>query len=374
MTAQEEAAVVQRFNDSGAGLVFVGLGCPKQELWMQLHRDKVKAVMLGVGAAFDFHAGTLRRAPRWMRDHGLEWLHRLAKEPRRLWRRYLVTNTLFILRSMRQLALHYTVDPRHEDRCLPDKVTIFGMTADNVDMAGAVGRVEEWLIQNDRLCRFVVTANVDHVVTLNASLEFRDAYQHAAMVLVDGNPIVWASRLLGVQLQGTVPGSDLVPAIFDHVSTTWDSPLAIYLLGAGPGVAERAKVIIERRWRQVRVVGVHSPAFGFEKDEDECLRICDHINQSGAALLVVGLGAPKQELWVHKHAAKLDVNVALCAGATIDFLAGEKKRAPLWMRRWGLEWFHRMLSEPRRLTRRYAHDAVVFPRLVVREFLRNKGK
>ena len=194
------------------------------------------------------------------------------------------------------------------------------------------------------------------------------------MVLVDGNPIVWASRLLGVQLQGTVPGSDLVPAIFDHVSTTWDSPLAIYLLGAGPGVAERAKVIIERRWRQVRVVGVHSPAFGFEKDEDECLRICDHINQSGAALLVVGLGAPKQELWVHKHAAKLDVNVALCAGATIDFLAGEKKRAPLWMRRWGLEWFHRMLSEPRRLTRRYAHDAVVFPRLVVREFLRNKGK
>ena len=250
------------------------------------------------------------------------------------------------------------------------KVSVFGLNADNVDMAGAVDRIERSLVQNDRLCSFVVTANVDHVVMLDASPEFRDAYDHAAMVLIDGNPIVWASRLLRVPLQGTVPGSDLVPAIFDHVSKSWDSPLAIYLLGAGPNVAERAKVAIEKTWAKVRVVGLYSPALGFEKDESECMRICDHINNSGAALLVIGLGAPKQELWVHKHAAKLHVNVALCAGATIDFLAGEKKRAPIWMRRWGLEWFHRMCSEPRRLTRRYARDAVVFPRLVLRELMR----
>lgn len=103
LTAEEDAAAVKRINDSGAGIVFVGLGCPKQERWMAEHRGRVNAVMIGVGAAFDFHAGTVRRAPAWMREYGLEWLHRLASEPRRLWRRYLVTNTLFILGVARQL-------------------------------------------------------------------------------------------------------------------------------------------------------------------------------------------------------------------------------------------------------------------------------
>ncbi|MFC5498383.1 WecB/TagA/CpsF family glycosyltransferase [Caenimonas terrae] len=102
-TPQEDAESVERINASGAGLVFVGLGCPKQEHWMLAHRGRVNAVMLGVGAAFDFHAGTVSRAPLWMREHGLEWLHRLASEPRRLWRRYFVTNTLFVAGAVRQL-------------------------------------------------------------------------------------------------------------------------------------------------------------------------------------------------------------------------------------------------------------------------------
>lgn len=103
LTAEEDAAAVARINASGAGIVFVGLGCPKQERWMAEHRGRVNAVMIGVGAAFDFHAGTVKRAPPWMRDNGLEWLHRLVSEPRRLWKRYLVTNTLFILGAARQL-------------------------------------------------------------------------------------------------------------------------------------------------------------------------------------------------------------------------------------------------------------------------------
>jgi N-acetylglucosaminyldiphosphoundecaprenol N-acetyl-beta-D-mannosaminyltransferase len=103
LTPQEDAAVVKRMNASQVGIVFVGLGCPKQERWMAEHRGKVNAVMIGVGAAFDFHAGTIRRAPPWMQEHGLEWLHRLCSEPRRLWKRYLITNTLFILGALRQL-------------------------------------------------------------------------------------------------------------------------------------------------------------------------------------------------------------------------------------------------------------------------------
>jgi N-acetylglucosaminyldiphosphoundecaprenol N-acetyl-beta-D-mannosaminyltransferase len=97
LSADEDAAIVERINASGAGVVFVGLGCPKQEKWMAQHRGRVQAVMIGVGAAFDYHAGVIRRAPRWMQNSGLEWLHRLCSEPRRLWRRYLVTNTLFLV-------------------------------------------------------------------------------------------------------------------------------------------------------------------------------------------------------------------------------------------------------------------------------------
>jgi N-acetylglucosaminyldiphosphoundecaprenol N-acetyl-beta-D-mannosaminyltransferase len=98
----EKREAVQRIHQSGAGIVFVGLGCPKQERWMAEHRGKIGAVMIGVGAAFDFHAGVVSRSPRWMSNAGLEWLHRLCSEPGRLWRRYLVTNTLFCLLALRE--------------------------------------------------------------------------------------------------------------------------------------------------------------------------------------------------------------------------------------------------------------------------------
>lgn len=103
LTVEEDADVVDRINDSGASTVWVSLGCPKQEQWMAAHRGRIHAVMIGVGAAFDYHAGTLRRAPLWMQQRGLEWLYRLCTEPRRLWRRYVFTNTRFLLGAARQL-------------------------------------------------------------------------------------------------------------------------------------------------------------------------------------------------------------------------------------------------------------------------------
>jgi N-acetylglucosaminyldiphosphoundecaprenol N-acetyl-beta-D-mannosaminyltransferase len=104
LTEQEDAAIVQRINDSGAGLVFIGLGCPKQDLFAFDHRDRVRAVQVCVGAAFDFHAGVKPMAPVWMQRRGLEWVFRLASEPRRLWKRYLVTNSLFVARLTAALA------------------------------------------------------------------------------------------------------------------------------------------------------------------------------------------------------------------------------------------------------------------------------
>lgn len=103
MSETEDTEIVDQINQSGAEVVFVGLGCPKQELWMAEHRGRIQAVMIGVGAAFDYHAGTVRRAPPWMQHSGLEWLYRLAYEPGRLWKRYLTTNTLFIVKGAHQL-------------------------------------------------------------------------------------------------------------------------------------------------------------------------------------------------------------------------------------------------------------------------------
>ncbi|WP_436917660.1 WecB/TagA/CpsF family glycosyltransferase [Acinetobacter schindleri] len=103
LNAEEKQKIIQDINNSGAHTVWVGLGCPKQEKWMHEHKGKINAVMVGVGAAFDYHAGTIKRAPKWMQNSGLEWFHRLCSEPKRLWRRYLVTNTLFILYAAKQL-------------------------------------------------------------------------------------------------------------------------------------------------------------------------------------------------------------------------------------------------------------------------------
>jgi len=103
LTDEEDAAIVEDINASGAGTVWVSLGCPKQERWMADHVGRINATMIGVGAAFDYHAGTIQRAPMWMQRYGLEWFNRLCDEPRRLWKRYLITNTLFIFYAGRQL-------------------------------------------------------------------------------------------------------------------------------------------------------------------------------------------------------------------------------------------------------------------------------
>lgn len=105
LTPAEDDAIVETINKSGAGLVFVSLGCPKQEIWMSRHKGRIKAVMIGLGGAFPVYAGIQKRAPRWVRTVGLEWAYRLLQEPRRLWKRYLTTNPLFVWLALKQLIL-----------------------------------------------------------------------------------------------------------------------------------------------------------------------------------------------------------------------------------------------------------------------------
>jgi N-acetylglucosaminyldiphosphoundecaprenol N-acetyl-beta-D-mannosaminyltransferase len=257
-----------------------------------------------------------------------------------------------------------------------DKVKLFGMTIDRLNLRQATDRVLDWALDDmtAQPCRYVVTPNVDHAVMYQHDARLRDAYRDAAMVVADGAPLVAVSRLFGKKLPERVAGSDLAPGLIaaaDAASHAGKRRLRIFLLGAPPGVADRAAFRIGQQWPGVDPVGTYCPPLGFEKDDAECERILAIIAAAKPDVLLVGLGAPKQELWVSRFHQRIDAKVALCVGATIDFLAGEKKRSPLWMQRCGLEWAHRLASEPRRLARRYARDAWEFPQLVWSEYRRS---
>lgn len=239
-------------------------------------------------------------------------------------------------------------------------------------MAGAVQHTLALALERRPSCPYIVTPNVDHVVKLEDDPSFKQAYIGAAAIYADGKPLVMLSALVGQRLPGVVPGSDLVPEIF-HEATRTKRCISVYLLGAGPGVGELAAQEIAKTWGPwVQVVGTCSPDFGFENRAEENRRIIADINKWNPDVLVVGLGAPKQEIWVHTHQHAIRAGVALCVGATIDFLAGNKKRAPTWIRRIAMEWAYRLAQEPRRLAKRYLHDFIVFPRLVARELIRQK--
>ena len=257
-------------------------------------------------------------------------------------------------------------EPLLRKKTMNQPTRLFGINIDPIRMSDAVDRLLSCVRRADGECRYVVTPNVDHVRLLQQSDALRRAYADAEMVLADGMPLVWASRLLGSPLPERVTGADLVPALFD--ASNQQRPLRVYLLGAAPGVAERAAKRISHRWPAVRVVGTLSPVLGGPNNGSADETILRDIAAAAPDVLVLGLGAPKQELWVHEHRARIRASVALCVGATIDFLAGEKYRAWRWVGLCGMEWFHRLLCEPRRLARRYACDAWIFPQLVWRQW------
>jgi N-acetylglucosaminyldiphosphoundecaprenol N-acetyl-beta-D-mannosaminyltransferase len=251
------------------------------------------------------------------------------------------------------------------DSSTTERVRLFGMDIHALNEREVIERLEHWIAAPFDRLHYVVTPNVQHTMVFQENAAFRETYASASLVIADGWPLVWSSRLFGQRLPERVAGSDLLPLLFDRTSA--ERSLSVFLLGAAPGVGEQARRVINGRWQFVRVVGTYSPPFGFERDDAENRRILELVQKAQPDVLVVGLGAPKQELWTYRFKDELRAKVALCIGGSIDFIAGTKARAPHWMRKTGLEWIHRAATEPRRLGRRYAEHAVLFPALVLRE-------
>ena len=230
-----------------------------------------------------------------------------------------------------------------------------GLHLDNLAFDEAVDRIIA-LARGDRP-RFVVTPNVDHIMKFNRNPRLREAYRKASLVLADGMPVVWASRLLGSAVRDKVSGADLFPRVSEAAA---EHGLSIYILGGLHGAAEEGARILQRRHPDLRVAGVQCPERGFHLDTKENQQVIEAVRAASPDILFVALGCPKQELWMHDHCEALGVPVSLGVGAAVDFISGKVRRAPTWMQRCGLEWLFRILREPRRLWKRYLLDDTPF--------------
>lgn len=210
----------------------------------------------------------------------------------------------------------------------------------------------------------VYTPNTDHLMQLQRDAAFMEVYQEADYKVCDSKLLVFASYFLGTPFQEKISGSDLFPAFYQFHRNNDD--VTIFLLGAMEGVAAQAQKNINAKVGRQMVVGNYSPPFGFEKDEAECQKIIQMVADSGATVLAVGLGAPKQEKFIHHFKSQFTtVKIFMAIGATIDFEAGNVSRAPKILSELGLEWFYRLCCEPRRLWKRYLPAAPHFARLLL---------
>lgn len=212
------------------------------------------------------------------------------------------------------------------------------------------------------------TPNVDHLCKLQHDKAFYDAYRRAEWVICDSRILWHVSKLLNRPIKEAIPGSGFFRDYYNYHKN--DPDCRIFLLGSAEGVPQRAMERINEKLGRQIVVGVYSPSFGFEKDEAECQEIIDRVNGSDATVLVIGVGAPKQEIWIAKYRNKLPgIDLFMALGATIDFEAGVKKRAPSIWQKMNLEWLYRFLHDPRRLFKRYFFDDLEFFRHVGRQLL-----
>lgn len=218
--------------------------------------------------------------------------------------------------------------------------------------------MEETLLEVDKYIKstigsYIVTPNVDHIVKLENDIEFQNVYKEASLILTDGMPLVWISKLKKKPIKEKISGSDLFPQV---CSMAAKQNYKLFLLGAGPGVAQKAADNLVEKYPGLNIVGTYSPSYGFENNPQEIEEIIKLVNDAKPDVLAVGLGAPKQEKFIFKYRGRLNVPLSLAIGASIDFEAGNIKRAPIWMQKTGLEWFYRLLKEPKRMFKRYLID------------------
>lgn len=234
-----------------------------------------------------------------------------------------------------------------QDRLVP----IGRLTIHDVMFDETVRRITRWA--TERSGGYVCTPNVDYVVQARRDPEFRSAIQNARLRVPDGMWLVYASKLAGRGLRGTVTGRLLLPALADVASARG---LRVALFGAGDGIARRVQESLMSKHADLQVVAAVTPPTPFRIGSSADQEAIESIRRAHPDIVFVALGAPKQEIWMQRHAAELDGAVSVGVGAAFDIEVGRFREAPRWMTSYGFEWLFRLVQEPRRLARRYLVD------------------
>lgn len=240
-----------------------------------------------------------------------------------------------------------------------EKQKLLNTYVNNVSMGEALDEICRLIDEKEQ--SYVVAINVDVVMKIEKDEYLKRITDEANLTLVDGKPLIWISKWHKRPIKAKISGSDLVPKLCRVAA---QKGYSVFIIGGAEGVAEKAKENIEKEYEGIKIVGTYSPHYGFEKDEVELEKINSIISSVNPDILIVCFGCPKQEKWIYENYKKFNASVSVCAGATVDFMAGKVKRAPEWMSNHGFEWLYRMLQEPKRLLKRYLVDDVKIIKLV----------
>jgi N-acetylglucosaminyldiphosphoundecaprenol N-acetyl-beta-D-mannosaminyltransferase len=245
------------------------------------------------------------------------------------------------------------------------KVNICGANIDKYSFDDIVEATVHHALSG-RTPEYVVTPNAQHILTLQKDAHFREIYHKAFLVVPDGVSLLWAAKFLQTPLKGRVNGTDLFERLCAIAAA---KGLKIFLLGGRPGAAEKARDTLQARHPGLNIVDTYCPPYGFESKPAELALINSKIKAVAPHILFVGLGAPKQEYWIYDNYQELGVPISVGIGVSFELVADMVKRAPVWMQKMGLEWFFRLIVEPRRLWQRYIIGNPLFIWLVLRQRL-----
>lgn len=242
-----------------------------------------------------------------------------------------------------------------------EKQRLLNTYVNNLSMSETIDEIEKMIACEKK--SYVVAINVDVVMKIEHDSYLKKITDNADMVLVDGKPLIWVSKIHKNPVKAKISGSDLVPLLCAEAA---HKGYTMFIIGGKEGIARKAKTRLEEQYPTINIVGTYAPPFGFENDSKELDKINNMISEKKPDLVIACFGCPKQEKWIYENYQKYDAKVSICAGATVDFLAGNVNRAPKWMSEHGLEWFYRFLQEPKRMFRRYFIDDIKIIKLILK--------
>ncbi len=338
----DDNAVVEQINSSGTDILIVSMGAPYQEKWVYRNWPKLKPrLCLAVGGWIDYPGERLKRAPLWMRRMNLEWVGRIVQDPGQMINRYWRSFVFLTGMLIRVDILKRSVSMKKSHVI----VSVMNVHYNNMKFHEAVAVTNLNLDKAIRMNIFFL--NADCVYKAQKDVEYRDILRSSEWVLPDGIGLKLISKLFGYKMLDNCNGTEFSPVVLQLAA---QKGLSVYFLGSKEGVAQKAAEAARRKFQGVKIAGYHS---GFFHNDDQ---VIDDINKSGADILFVGMGAPLQEKWIVTHRQQLRPRLCLGVGAYLNFLSGQLIRAPKWMISLHLEWFWRVLVEPRRMFKRYFID------------------